>query len=297
MTLHRRLTIVQHNVQSWQTNKYNLTNAYQQIDPDIILINSHGLTTDHPPIKISNYITYSSNKLNQAHSGAAIAVKKNIQHSLHDNYDTDFLTITVQTKTGPLDLSTTYIPPRTGHLYAPDLFKILNSNRQSITIADFNARHPHFQHNDSNVTGRHLHDLLLLTDSHHIGPHFPTLLRPNSATSPDLVLTNRFTTVNTHSRPGPMTSSDHLPIILTVSTDPILIPIKPRPSYKQANWDGYTLSLSDNPTIDLHDGTLQDIDNAIETVTRQIQDAVHRHIPTVHHRPIPYPRLTDTLDA
>ena len=92
-----------------------------------------------------------------------------------------------------------------------------------------------------------------------------------------------------------MTSSDHLPIILTVSTDPILIPIKPRPSYKQANWDGYTQYLSDNPTIDLQNGSLQDIDNAIETVTRQIQDATQRYIPTVHHRPVPYPRLNDNI--
>ena len=295
MTLNRRLTILQHNVQSWTTNKHNLTNAYRQIDPDIILLNSHGQTSDHPPIKIHTYTTYQTNKLDQPHAGAAIAIKNSIKHSLQDNYDTDVLTITVQTKTGPLDISTSYIPPRTGFLYSPDYYKLLNVNRQSLLIADLNARHPAFQHRDSNMTGRQLNDLLLLTDSHHIGPYFPTFLKPNSATSPDIIVTNKYLTINTHSRPGPMTASDHLPIVLTVSTDPILIPIKPRPSYKQADWDGYSHTLSNHPTIDLQNKTLLDIDNAIETVTKQIQDASKQFIPTVHYRPIPYPRQNDDI--
>ena len=295
MTLQRRLTILQHNVQSWTTNKNNLYNTYRLHDPDIILLNSTGQTTNHPPIKLYNYRTYTKNRHDRPHAGVAIAIKDNIQHTFYDNYDTDILTVTIQTNLGPIDISTTYIPPRQGYLYAPDLLKILNSPRQSIIIGDFNARHPDFNYRDNNTTGNHLHDLIQLTDARHIGPHFPTFLRHNSATSPDLIITNRHMTANTHAQPGPLTGSDHLPILLTLSTDPILIPIKPRPSYVQANWDGYTNDLSTHPIIDLQDGTLQDIDNAIDQVTTQIKDATERHIPTVRHRPIPYPRLNDNV--
>ena len=216
MTLHRRLTILQHNVASWTTNKNDVCNAYRQHDPDIILLNSTGITTRHPPIKIYNYTIYATNKLDAAHAGAAIAIKNNIRHTFYDNYETDVLTVTVQTNNGPLDISTTYIPPRQGYLYAPDILKILNSPRQSLLIGDFNARHPHFRYNDNNVTGRHLHDVLRLTDAQYIGPHFQTFLRHNSSTSPDLIITNRFQTLNTYAQPGPLTHSDHIPIILKV---------------------------------------------------------------------------------
>ena len=164
MTLHRRLTILQHNVASWTVNKNNVCNAYRQHDPDVILLNSTGMTTNHPPIKIYNYTTYATNRLDEAHAGIAIAIKNNIRHKLYDNYETDVLTVTIETNNGPIDISTTYIPPRQGYLYAPDMLKILNSPRQSFIIGDFNAHHPTFRYNRTNTTGRHLNDVLQLTN-------------------------------------------------------------------------------------------------------------------------------------
>ena len=69
-----RLKIIQHNVRHWTTNRHALTNAYIQVDADIILINSHGnIDTDN--IKIQHYTVYQSNIINEIHSGTAIAVK------------------------------------------------------------------------------------------------------------------------------------------------------------------------------------------------------------------------------
>jgi hypothetical protein len=69
--------ILQHNVRSWNPYKTALANIYLKEDPDIILLNSHGCKTGEP-IKICNYNVYKTNKLNERHSGAAIAIKRNL---------------------------------------------------------------------------------------------------------------------------------------------------------------------------------------------------------------------------
>lgn len=37
------IEILQHNVAHWKLNRHNFTNVYKEINPDKILINSHGL--------------------------------------------------------------------------------------------------------------------------------------------------------------------------------------------------------------------------------------------------------------
>ena len=71
----------------------------------------------------------------------------------------------------------------------------------------------------------------------HIGPDFPTFYTQTRGTAPDIILTNYRTYHNTHIRPGPLTTSDHIPIVLTISTSPILIPAPLRPDFKKANWE------------------------------------------------------------
>ena len=39
----KTLTIIQHNVLHWKTNKDSVILHYSQVNPEIILINSHGL--------------------------------------------------------------------------------------------------------------------------------------------------------------------------------------------------------------------------------------------------------------
>ena len=68
------LTILQHNVAHWKPNRYFLTNMYLHIDPDVILINSHGLKANER-IKIYGYNTYIANSSNELHDGSAILIK------------------------------------------------------------------------------------------------------------------------------------------------------------------------------------------------------------------------------
>lgn len=70
------LTIIQHNTLNWASNKHNLTDTYKQINPDIILLNSHGLPNNEQ-INIKGYNSYIRNSSNQKHDGSAILIKTN----------------------------------------------------------------------------------------------------------------------------------------------------------------------------------------------------------------------------
>ena len=175
-----------------------------------------------------------------------------------------------------------------------DYLSLLKRRDPVYIIGDLNARHPILGHNDNNPIGRNLNSLLNDDRCRHIGPQFPTLMTHNSTTSPDIALTNNQTFHNVKLQPGPMTSSDHIPIIATISCNPLAIPIKPRRQFRKADWDGYANHLTDLnlPTED--NPTLEQIDYYLEEWTRHVQDATDKFIPTIRYRTIPGIKPNDT---
>ena len=100
MDIKGTILILQHKVRNWGTNKYTFTNTYRDINPDIILINSHGLKANNN-IKIHSYTTYQINTSEEYSDGSAILVKHNLKHRIQEKYDTDMLQVTIETDTGP----------------------------------------------------------------------------------------------------------------------------------------------------------------------------------------------------
>lgn len=113
------LRILQQNVAYWKPYKHNLINTYRDMNPDIILVNSHGLNANES-LNIYGYIINKLNKSNELHDGSAILVKANIKHILTDYFIIDTLQVTVETSTGPINIATVYLPPRRSYLPIPD---------------------------------------------------------------------------------------------------------------------------------------------------------------------------------
>ncbi|ROT62497.1 putative RNA-directed DNA polymerase from transposon X-element [Penaeus vannamei] len=79
-----------------------------------------------------------------------------------------------------------------------------------------------------------------------------------------------------HIRTDDVTSSDHLPVILTLSTNPIMIPTQPRESLKHGNWEGFRQALENTHVTDLEEQPTHTIDTHLEQWYADIQTAPHR---------------------
>ena len=288
------LKLLQHNVRHWATQKHNICNIYRTIDPDIILINSHGNTNDQQ-IKIFNYTVHQSNKHQQPNDGVAIAVKRGLQYKLINNFRDEIMALEIATTMGEIVIGTAYLPPRRNYLPMADFQKLLNRQQPVYILGDLNARHTGLGHTSTNQVGRDLMLYIRTGKALHLGPHFPTFIGSRSRTTPDIVLSNNKAFLNYYLQEGPLTSSDHLLVICTISTSPIQHEITPRLNTRAADWEGYCKSLEQYPPPTLQNATLEEIDEEVEKLQTAITTAARRFIPMTRYKTVPHMQLTDYM--
>ena len=284
-----RLKILQHNVHDWTNKRHALYNSYRQIDPDIILLNDTGLPNDEKP-KLFGYHTYHINQSNERHSGAAIAIKTSISHSLlNHTFINDIPAIRVSTPEGNLVVATTYLPPRRNTAPITDFIYLSNQHDPTIIMTDDNAKHRTLGSSSQNNAGITFDHLSQHNGLKHIGPDFKTWFGPRLSGTPDHVYTNRNFTYNYWIEPGPLTVSDHIPVVITISTSPIQIPIIPRFSMTKADWTSFKAELDEFEWTDLLHKTKHDIDQELDKVTDRIKTAMTNNIPKISFRVLPAP--------
>ena len=274
------LKIIQHNVANWKSNKNNLANIYKEINPDIVLLNSHGTKTNEE-IKLFGYITHKINNNNELHDGSAILVKSDIMHKIKDDFLTDILQITIETNTGPINIATTYLPPRRPYLPFPDFHILASNSNPTYIIGDLNAKHHILGDNYNNTVGKALKIMIDNNKLKHIGPDFPTYISHNSHTSPDIILTNNCAYHNHIIEAGPITSSDHIPVILTITAHAHKIPTPPTLNYRKANWKKFGELIQNNIQLakPKNESNTRELDNNIDTWYDIIQNAMDQYIP------------------
>ena len=281
-----QLIIIQHNVCTWSTKRHELYNIYRTLDPDIILLNDTGVLHNER-LKLHHYTVYTSNKENRLHRGTAIAIKSTIPHTIIDDFETDLLGINVETRQGTITVGTDYVSPRSTYLDYADYLQLLRRRNPVYILGDLNARHHFLGHNGNNPVGDALNTLILRNQIDHVGPFFPTYIRENCASTPDIVISNKETFHNILLTPGPVSSSDHIPMVAKITTSPIQIPIRPRPQFSRADWDSYKTELQNHRVPNLVNATTQQIDKALEDWSEHIMKASDEHIPKLTHRIIP----------
>ena len=90
------------------------------------MINSH-VNKSNEKIKIFNYVTYRSNRLEERNNGCAIAVRVGIKHRIREK-NSDILSIELDTNLDVIELVTSYVPPRIGYLHYPDFYRLFRQN-------------------------------------------------------------------------------------------------------------------------------------------------------------------------
>lgn len=294
MPIKSTITILQHNVRHWKTHKYDLYNTYRVIDPDIILINEHGQKTDEN-ITMFNYDVYQSNKSNEYNDGIAIAVKSNINYKIIDDFNQEVMAIKITTTIGEIIVATTYLPPRRPYLPIDDFIRLTNYNNPTYIIGDFNARHRSLGHNNNNNVGNSLYNFMNYGKLINLGPNFKTFIGHGNMTTPDRVFSNNKACLNYYLKQGPLTTSDHIPMILTLSTSPIQIPTKERYLMHKANWESFKSEVNKMQEFNLNNKNLEDIDSELENFHKTIILAMKNNIPKSHYKTLPHSKIPENI--
>ena len=277
------IRIVQLNCRGFWNNRHLISEAISSIDPDIVLLNHTGLPPR--PIKLHGYNT--RHTTGTIHDGVAVMVKSTLKHIHITNWPSaHFLATKIDTIHGQFLVATTYCRPDTG-LPLNSLNTLFNhTNIPVYILADLNARHTAFRHSNNNQHGHELLQLTQLKRLRFLGPDFPTCFTHNGNGRPDLILSNRQSLpFHHHISHGPICGSDHIPLILTISTNPIAVPSPAIADYNSTNWDEFknTLSNTHQPT-QLNGKHYTEIDSAIEQLHNDITTAADRHIPKKHYK-------------
>ena len=154
-----------------------------------------------------------------------------------------------------LEIATGYQPRRRSYLPIHDLVQLFNKQHPVILMGDLNAHRAVSGYGEHNGTDHSLNTLIDRGLVQRLGPYFPTFYRPNTFTKTDIVLSNYRITYKYLISEGPAKTSDHVPILMKISTSPFQVEIPPRRSFRKANWTKYKNILNTHQQT-LGDGAL-----------------------------------------
>ena len=179
----------------------------------------------------------SGNKEGEASAGVVVAVKRNIQHQIIDDFTDDTLAVKLETTKGPVIVRTCYHPPRRENFPVEDILKILRRNEPAYILADLNARHRFVGHNQNNDASNIINNMIARNMAEYVGPDFNTRVGHAGITRPNIILKNRAAFFNYLIREGELTTSYHIPILFKISTTAMIKELMPRRQLKKANWE------------------------------------------------------------
>ena len=285
-----RCKIVHHNVRNWVNPLYKnaLSNIYLKEDPEVVTINSHSITHQDKHVKLFNYSGHTQNR--GQHSGVAILIKKSIPHTFHtDTTNKNIMAATIMLHQTKLTIITFYRPFRQDTLPLVDLQKFINYGNPTIILTDANIKNTHYGHRTTDDLGHLLERFNIQHNLHFLGPRFYTFFSFNTKGKPDLIFGNTQFLQLAHSiTEGPRNpASDHIPIITTISTTPLAIPIQPRFNYNRANWEGFRTHMETFNIPNITNKNTEEIDILWDNLTEHIMRGANIYIPKTKYKIIP----------
>ncbi len=169
----------------------------------------------------------------------------------------------IETSLDPIQIATTYLHPRRPFLPYIDIYKLLSNSIPTYIIGDFNGRHTSFGYRENNTVGKSLINLINQGKIINLGPHFPTFFSHYSRTTPEKIFDNKQHYLNISFEPGEITTSDHLPVIIKLSTTPFLIEKQKGYKTNNADWDLFQNKLD----------TQINLTNLYGNTTKQLEEA------------------------
>lgn len=259
---------------------------------DVCLI-SESHTTARSRICIPGFSVYHTcHPDGGAHAGTAIIIRNSVKHCLLEPIAAPHLqatTVRVEDRSGPLNLSAIYCPPR--HTINEKMFTDFFTSLGSRFIAggDWNAKHTYWGSRLTVTRGRELKKSI---DANHLLPIStgePTYWPTDSNKTPDLLdffITKGISELNTLIKSSLDGSSDHSPVLLMVS--PVAIPNDDHTDYlhnHKTDWQCFREFLESNTNLNVSLKTKEEVDDACLYITNLIQVAAWSSTPELKDSP------------
>ncbi len=257
--------------------------------------------TSRSSADIYKYKLYRCNHPSDAsHGGAAIYIKKTLCHHEVPSYRTEHIQaacVAAKLHCGTMvTLAAIYSPPRHNIRTSDYLHLFQHLGNKWIAGGDWNAKHLAFGSRLNTTKGKELNAAVCVTNSNVISSGRPTYWPTAEAHQPDCIdyfithsVNPQYTDIQNYSD----LTSDHSPLILTISDNILYKTPRCQLITKKTNWDLYRSTLHNLIDLRIPLKTPEDIDAAIASLTSAIRLAAKTATPettTKPTTPVFYPR-------
>lgn len=290
------LKIMQWNAQGITKNssKSELQNFIDQHRIEVIFLSETLLKPNHR-FYLNNFAIYRRDRPNPG-GGVAICVNKNIRHELlpaNETENIEHISILVNVNGKKLILTSAYNPRYTSS-FSVDISKLTPIHEEFILFGDLNARNTAWNCRSNNSAGTTLNTIQHQRNFfiHHSSS--PTHY-PHCGTTPstiDIMLSNSALQISPLNAHAYELSSDHAPVVCTITAAIETKEPTQMYNFKQADWIAYQIYINNEIDPNSMFTNSGDIDNGIEHMVRTIHAAKERSVPLVSKH-LKYIRLSN----
>ncbi|KAL4097143.1 hypothetical protein QTP88_021967 [Uroleucon formosanum] len=248
----RTLRIITWNTNGLVQRKQELEHLMNKEKIDIVLIPETHFTT-WATLKLRGYRIYTTeHPSNRAHGGTEVIIKETIKHYELDKHPQEHLQASsVHIKDGNIDLtiSAIYCPPRhkVDDKKFIEFFQTLGS--RFIAGRDYNAKHTFWGSRLITTKGRELFKSANIIKAQFISPRKPTYWPTDPNKLPEVIdfyVMNGISSNYTKVEGLLELTSDHISVLLSLSSDVIMKQKRMPITNKKTNWDLFRNTLEEN---------------------------------------------------
>ena len=284
------LKIMSWNANGLQSRQNELQVALDINNIDLCLLSETHLTAQSY-ITFKGYRTYhTTHPDNKARGGSAILVKESIHHHEEPKFeerDIQATAITVSTKKGRIRIVSVYSPPR--HNIKSERYKefFAEMGNRFIIGGDYNAKHTHWGSRLTTTKGRELLRAAQDVGCDIVSTGKPTYWPTDPSKMPDLIdffimrnISSNYVQIDDNLE----LSSDHTPILLTLSEHVITKPSRPCLVNKKTDWESFALALENRIELAVPLKNTEQLDSEAKKLVDDIQGAAWLSTPEIRTR-------------
>ncbi|PNF38784.1 RNA-directed DNA polymerase from mobile element jockey [Cryptotermes secundus] len=254
---------------------------------DILLV-SETHFTDRTYLRIPHYNAYFTNHPdNTAHAGTGILIKNNISHYELPKFEKNFLQATaikVKMKAYELTVAAVYCPPR-HNIKEESFYEFFRTlGNKFIAGGDYNCKNTQWGSRLTTTKGRELSKIIRNQQYSFLSTGTPTYWPSDPDKIPDLLdfyITSGISTSYMDIVPSYDLSSDHTPVIATISTEVVNKKTIPRLHNRRTDWADYRMKIEQAINLHISLKTPDELDIALTNFINILKEAA------LHATPIP----------